>query len=60
MLQNPDPHPTSRTRVGGLLEKAGEVMGPPKSWKSRSVRSDCRCSSARSTGKGYCRVGSCM
>src|SRR4051812_14323066 len=58
MLQKPLPQPTSRMRCGGLLAKACQQTGPPKSWKSMSVRSVCRCNSARSTGSMYGSVGS--
>ena len=51
-LQNPVPQAISRTRFGGLLSKAGEHTGPPKTWQSNIVRRVCRCISWRSHGKG--------
>lgn len=57
-LQNPVPHPTSSTRFGGLLWKAGEHTGPLKTWHNSIVRKVCLCNSLRSQGRGYGKVGS--
>lgn len=57
-LQIPDPHPTSKTRFGGFLSKAGEHIGPLKTWHKSMVRRVCLWISRRSQGSGYGIIGS--
>ena len=55
-LQNPVPHPPSRTRFGGLLWKVEEQVGPLNTWQRSIVRSVCLWISDRSQGRGYGKV----
>ena len=53
-----DPQATSKTFFGGVSSMKGEQNGAPCTRIIINVRSVCRCSSTRSTGRGYGLVGS--